>query len=188
MPVASRSKSKKTEEKEEAELEKEFAAIKKQKEFTPDQATPYFLLALLVSSSPVFLFHTVYDLGVLSYGLVYAALTLVSAVLLTIAYNNVQSTQNDMLVQGRKRVSTGQTPNQFGMSSREEMDAMRVAVTHRESVFWSFFLNNLIYTSIFMFLAFYVFKAMDVELRYPIAVIVSAGSVWRLSMPSENVA
>jgi hypothetical protein len=117
------------------------------RKFTMPQAVSYMSLALFLSSLPVYLYLTVYDLSFEDFGLVYIPVTLISAFLLMLAYRNVCISTTASLSNSRRR-----SAKSIGGKTAEEIDAIQSENTLAEATAWSFFLNNGIFFALFFFL------------------------------------
>lgn len=89
-----------------------------------------------------------YDLSLTDYGILYLAVTLAAAAMLTLAYKNVDQSTGVFLSSTRK---TG-AYNKAGDSA---------SLMGQESLAWSLFLNNAIFVGLFLFLAFYALRSVD---------------------------
>lgn len=124
------------------------------------------------------LYSQVYELSVASFGIVYLAVTVFSAALLTLSYRNVESGTNASLANLRKFSNINHKKYNL---SREQAEQLQEDVTVQESQAWAFFVSNLTFVLCFLFFAFYMFRSLDTSYNYMIAMIASSAITWQLS-------
>eukprot|EP00343_Euplotes_focardii_P009317 CAMPEP_0205823374 /NCGR_PEP_ID=MMETSP0206-20130828/16249_1 /ASSEMBLY_ACC=CAM_ASM_000279 /TAXON_ID=36767 /ORGANISM="Euplotes focardii, Strain TN1" /LENGTH=150 /DNA_ID=CAMNT_0053120479 /DNA_START=75 /DNA_END=527 /DNA_ORIENTATION=- len=142
------------------------------------QAMFYFLAAVFVSAVPVYLYWTVFDLTQ-AFVPFYAVVTAVSSTLLTMAYKNVTYRENARLSSHRKDTDSV-NHKKLGLS-KAQLDFHVKEATLKEATTWSFFINNLVFVLLFVFLSFYMLKDLQTNYNYILSTVVSATLVWQMS-------
>lgn len=132
----------------------------------------YFFVALFVSSCPTYLFWSVFDLTMANFGMVFVPVVIMSSLLLTFAYRNWAL--NTFATLSNSRRSSGKKKNELE------------AITVSESVVWSFFINNLLFFLIFLFVAFYVLKQLAPSYSYTLSMTITSAIVWQLSSVTQE--
>ena len=117
------------------------------------------------------MYNTVYDLSFVEYGAVFLLVTVVSAVLLTLSYRNVEQGTHNFLSATRKT----------GYYSSAKNGGESEGLMYQESLAWSFFLNNAIFVGCFLFLAFYALRSVETLYNYVLSMVLSAAVAWQLS-------
>lgn len=143
-----------------------------------EKTAVYFVISLLITSLPVYLYYTVFDLSFESFGVVYLPVTILSSLLLTFAYRNWASNTYATLSNYRKQVSVSH--KKLGLS-KQELDAVTDQITVQESIVWSLYINNLLFFLTFLFTAFYALKAIASPYNYTLSMTISSAVVWQLS-------
>lgn len=136
--------------------------------FSSATALCYFSYALCVCTLPGYLFFTAFDVSNLS---VVLGTVVVSALLLTLGYRNVATATRTRLVDAANAGNKGKG------GGKEKLKAL---ITSQASN-WAFFLNNLAFSLLFVFLAFYVLGGVETSTRYAVSSAVSSFLVWQLS-------
>jgi len=148
------------------------------KQITPGRTVFYMSSAVFISILPAYLFKSVYELSVSEFGLIYLLVTLLSSVMLAMAYHNIADTTNAKLSNARKTVPLN--PKKLNYQ-REELEKIQEMITERESITWSLLYNNSIYLMGFLFLAFYAFREIAPHYTYMVSVNTAAVIAWWLS-------
>jgi hypothetical protein len=60
------------------------------------------------------------------------------------------------------------------------------STVQREAQSWSFFVSNLLYTLIFLLLAFYFLKQLDAVWSYAVSSIAAAGITWQIAVATTK--
>lgn len=153
------------------DIDQFLSATTKTQQFTADQMAGYFLVAFIMTLVPAYLYHSVFDMTVADNGLIYLGLTIASAVMLTMAYRNVEQSTQKMLSGVRK------SGKYSGAKSAEDT----ASLLYQESLAWSFFLNNALFVCLFLFNAFYVLRSIDTVWNYVLSMSISAAATLQLS-------
>jgi len=144
---------------------------------SPTQYAFYFVVAAFLASAPIQLYWHVYEMSFDSYGVLFVPVTLIAASLLTLSYKNTTQSTFARLSGSRKDSSNHK---KLGLS-KTALDAIRQEVTSRESIAWSFFVNNLLFFVVFSFLAFYALSASQIAYNYALSMLIASASVYRSS-------
>eukprot|EP01102_Stenamoeba_stenopodia_P004881 TRINITY_DN1533_c0_g1_i1.p1 TRINITY_DN1533_c0_g1~~TRINITY_DN1533_c0_g1_i1.p1 ORF type:complete len:179 (-),score=45.93 TRINITY_DN1533_c0_g1_i1:83-619(-) len=144
----------------------------------------YFLLALLVSAVPVYLYYAIFDLSIESFGFVYAIVTLGSAVALTFAYHNVALFLKARLAlrrdsEPRRKTDDKKKKSKHG-ESQDEIDL------DREATSFAVLYNDLFFLFAVIVFAFYVFRAAQPAYNFALSVGGSAALVTFISQATTT--
>jgi len=147
--------------------------------FNPDQIALYFVISLATTCLPAYLYHGVYGVDVSAYGLVYIIVILCSSALLTVAYKQAENNAHLKLIALRapaagKRAAAA-TPSSAAAKTGD------ADMTTLEAQSWSFFLVNLLYCAVFLALAFYVLKAIEVPYDYAVSSVIASAAAWQIA-------
>ncbi|EGG15756.1 vacuolar sorting protein 35 [Cavenderia fasciculata] len=130
------------------EFEQQYAAFQSESAVSSEQRVLYFINALIVSLVPVYLYHAIFFLSFEQYFIVYGAVTLFSAIVLTFAYNNIfrmkrlkLSAQRDHIITLNK--TKAQTTDKKAIfTAKKEAQSL---VTSHEAIAQSIMYNNALY-------------------------------------------
>ena len=114
--------------------------------FSPDQMALYFVLALATTALPAFLYHGIYSVDIHTYSLVYIAVCLISATLLTLAYKQTENNTHISLAATR---AAQPLPRHLRTLSKDTVLSSQEAVTTLEAASWGFLVVNLLYVVLF---------------------------------------
>ena len=146
--------------------------------YNPDQLALYFVIGLATTSLPAYLYHGVYGVSVTSFAVVYIAVILVSSALLTLAYKQAENNAHLALAAARATPSTGK---KSGAPKGGALLQSQEAVTTLEAQAWSVFVVNALYSGVFLFLAFYVLKAIDAPYDLAISSVIASVAAWQIA-------
>ena len=121
--------------------------------------------------------HRVSPPLVSSNSLVYIAITLISATLLTLAYKQTENNTHINLATTR---SATPLPRHLRTTGRDTVVAEQEKVTTLEAASWSFLLVNVLYVVLFLVLAFYVLKAFDTPWDYALSSVLASVGAWQI--------
>lgn len=139
-----------------------------------------FPIAFAVSSLPILLYSSAFEMPLNSWALLYLLGTLGSTVLLGIAYTNTAASEVARFSDYRKGVFSGKHRD-WNMDAKA-MEALQMENTQTESNYYALFLNNLIWVLTFLSLSLYVLEAAPVALNYGISMGFASVLVWQLSV------
>jgi len=137
----------------------------------------YFVLGLATTCLPAFLYHGIYSVDIHTYSLVYIAVCLVSATLLTLAYK--QTENNTHLSLAAHRAATP-LPRHLRSNNKDGVLAEQEVVTTLEAASWGFLVVNVLYVVLFLVLAFYVMKSFDVPYDYALSSVLASVGAWQI--------
>ena len=140
----------------------------------------YFVLGLATTALPAFLYHGIYSVDIHTYSLVYIAVCLVSATLLTLAYKQTENNTHLSLAATRAAQPVPRHLRAAGSGGRDAVAAQQEAVTTLEAASWGFLVVNVLYVTLFLLLAFYVLKAFDVPYDYALASVLASVGAWQI--------
>jgi len=86
-------------------------------------------------------------------------------------------------VGGGESGSSRKKNKEGGNSNSGEVEYVTVL---REAQSWSFFVSNLLYTLLFLLLAFYFLKQLDAVWSYAVASIAAAGITWQIAVATTK--
>jgi len=145
---------------------------------SPAQLFFYGCIAFVLALIPTFLYVTVFDLGIMEYAVLYFPVTCGVAAALVISYNTLAAASVARLSGIRKNSAVDH--KKLGLK-KEELDEVKENVIFRESITWSIFFNNLVFILSFLFVAFYVLRAIPAVYNYVISMALASVLVWQMS-------
>jgi hypothetical protein len=137
-----------------------------------DTFVSYFLISLILSSAPAYLFFSVYDL---SFPLIFFLSIPLTSLALTVSYQAVESAEFVKLSSVRK--SQIQRQKKF---TAAEAEKIQEETTAQESKAWAFLFTNSVYVISFLFWAFYALRGIDPLFSFVISSVLSAVTTWQL--------
>ena len=149
--------------------------------FNPDQIALYFVIALATTSLPAYLYHGVYGVSVTAYSLVYVTVILASSALLTLAYKQAENNAHLALAAVRSAPAAGGKKASTPAAPKGTLLASQEGVTTIEAQAWAVFLVNALYSGVFLFLAFYVLRAVDAPYDLAISSVVASLAAWQIA-------
>mmetsp|Transcript_6094 Transcript_6094/g.15452 ORF Transcript_6094/g.15452 Transcript_6094/m.15452 type:complete len:174 (-) Transcript_6094:63-584(-) len=133
------------------------------------QRVVLFICALLVAAAPVYLYVSIFDMPIESYGIVFAIGTLASAFVLTFSYEQVASRYCPKLVEGRNGLISGQK------ETREKRTNQMKESSASEARWYSVMYINTLYLFVYLFLAFWMFSRTSATVNYLMSTVVASG-------------
>lgn len=140
----------------------------------------YFVIGLATTALPAFLYHGIYSVDIQQYSLVYIAVCLVSSTLLTLAYKQTENNTHLSLAATRTAQPLPRHLRTNAGSSKDAVLSGQEAVTTLEAASWAFLVVNLLYVVLFLGLAFYVLKALDVPWDYALSSVIASLGAWQI--------
>jgi len=134
----------------------------KEKSLSSGQTVFYFTIALFLSALPAYLYNTVYDMTLMENGILFVVITIANSVLLMFSYRNIADSANATLANQRRGQNVSHKSH--GYTTKGELEAVKVAVTEREAVAWSLFVNNTLFLLTFLFLCLNWMPAYQIQL------------------------
>eukprot|EP01132_Coremiostelium_polycephalum_P005625 gene5625-7000_t len=168
------------------EVEDEFEPYRNEYTVSNDQRALYFINALIVSLVPVYLYHAIFFMTFETYIIVYASVTLFSAIVLTFAYNNIYRIKRLKLAATREhsltKAKTASKTKQQLMAKKE----VQSVVTSREAVAHSIMYNNAIFLVSVLAFSYLIFKNLPLVYNYITSVSMAAGLTAFLSTGTKH--
>ncbi|KYQ92224.1 translocon-associated protein TRAP gamma subunit [Tieghemostelium lacteum] len=170
--------------------EDEFSAFRNENVVSVEQKIVYFINGLFVSLIPVYLFHSIYSLTLESYIIVYASVTLFSALVLSFAYNNIyrlkklklSTTRDHLLSASKTKVQSGYDKKKV-LAAKKESQAL---VTSHEAIAMSIMYNNALFIVSTLVFSFVIFKSVPLVYNFIASVAMASGVTAFLSTGSKQ--
>lgn len=108
--------------------------------------------------------------------LYFAIVVPATVVFIALAYHNVYKVKRIKLINSR----SGKSHKKMGLS-REELEVLTVDLATKESLTYSLWFNNLIYSLVFSFLAFYALQSLPINYNYIFSSVIAGALQWQLS-------
>jgi len=138
----------------------------------------YVAIAMCCSLAPVAVYGTVYDLSFEDYLLVYLPCFVCSVAALVYAYTTLAASTNAKLSNARKSAEVSH--KRLNMT-KEQLDKTMEDNTRYESVCWSLFLGNAIYSLLWLFLGCYMLRDIPLVWNYALMQALAAVGIWQFA-------
>ncbi|KAL6054417.1 SWI/SNF and RSC complex subunit Ssr3 [Balamuthia mandrillaris] len=155
-----------------------FSEFKTDRRPSPGQLFVYLPSAIAVTLIPLYLYHSIFGMDLQSYAPLFAVVTALSTLFVTIAYHNISfwlktrlSTQRDKILT-KGSVTDKVSDKKVALENKKQSQA---AVTRTESMAFSILYNNALFLFSVLVLAFIVFKNASAPYNYVFSIALSAG-------------
>ena len=165
------------------EEEKLFGTYISENKPTFERRVVYIVNALILSIAPVYLYYSIFNLSLKSYGIVFLLVSAASAFGIQLAYHNVAFSLNSRLLREREGAVSRSKTTGRGVEAQK---VMQKNATNQEAVAFSILYNNSIFLFSLILLAFYLFPNLSAVYNYVISVGLSASLVAVLSQPTKS--
>merc|ERR1711915_847790 len=162
----------------EEQLEAVFEEFRTDYTLQTDQATVYFPVALFVTAIPLYLYHSIFGMDVQTNYVLYGVVTVLSSMILTLAYHNIAFWLNARLQPARENAISHKNIKKGAKEDKkkalESVKEKQAAVTTKETMWFSMLYNNALFLFILILLAFFVFKNATAPYNYVLSVSLSS--------------
>eukprot|EP01091_Cochliopodium_minus_P006013 TRINITY_DN15899_c0_g1_i1.p1 TRINITY_DN15899_c0_g1~~TRINITY_DN15899_c0_g1_i1.p1 ORF type:complete len:185 (+),score=37.92 TRINITY_DN15899_c0_g1_i1:36-590(+) len=155
---------------------------KREAELRPtfQQRITYYVIALITSIVPIFLFSSIFGISLTSHAPTFGIVTIFTAAIITFAYHNGSYTIKSRIIDERVNSITVNTfKGEISTNKQAFLDEKRkeLAVnTTNESIAFSILFNNLFFLSLLSIFAFFLLPSIGATDIYNYVVSVSASS------------
>jgi len=125
---------------------------------------------------PAYLYWSAFDFHLQENVLYYAIVVPATVVFIALAYHNVYKVKRIKLIS----IRSGKSHKKLGLS-REDLESLTVDLATKESLTYSLWFNNLIYSLVFSFLAFYALQSLPTNYNYIFSSVIAGALQWQLS-------
>mmetsp|Transcript_2908 Transcript_2908/g.7095 ORF Transcript_2908/g.7095 Transcript_2908/m.7095 type:complete len:185 (-) Transcript_2908:145-699(-) len=147
-----------------------------------------YIVAFLTAAVPVWVYHSVRELSVQSFGIFYVVVTLVGTYLLATAYQNVTSTLKSRIQKEREDKVTASTVQAAGKKKKDAVATAKgkaKSAAARESVAFSIFFNNAFFFFLCIVFGFFILKSVQTPINYVASIVLASGIVRLASNPAN---
>jgi len=153
---------------------------------TGEKRNIYFGAAFLVTLMPIYVYYTIFDMSLESYGLIFAVVTLFSASILTFAYHNVAYNVEARLLKLRENVITRSSIQKEEGRDKPDLVTARKneqqVITQWEAISFSIVYNNLLFLLSTVVLGCYIFGIAEAPVNYVLSISLSAALSTMISL------
>ncbi|KNC49985.1 uncharacterized protein AMSG_05741 [Thecamonas trahens ATCC 50062] len=160
------------------------SSIGSSKDVSTFQRVVFVLNSAFACALPVYLYHTVFDMDVEQYAPVFGVVTLVAAVILSMAMGNSATKIFGDLISKRGSTITNARIKSVGKLTpeiRAQLEHELRSNSSSEALSYAILYNNAFFYAVFLFFAYYLFASLTPTGNYVASVVGGAGFVYFVS-------